>query len=177
MRKLQQIMNRNNTGHEIRLRRNQYNKSGKIFTLTREKYTNVEFLRRKHNAATGVAPDNPQNAQNLLRNQLKHQLKTGSNPSARLAPRGAHLGGKMSKRPSGPSHILHRSNHPPRSSTITSFPPTQRCPQERALERKNQWWERVEWPLPAPQQQTRKNCQRLQHIRGPAATIHPQRRR
>ncbi len=46
------------TGHGMSQRRNYYNKSGKIFTITSEKYTNIEFLRRKHNTCTGSTPDN-----------------------------------------------------------------------------------------------------------------------
>jgi hypothetical protein len=46
------------TGQGMSQRWNKYNKSGKIFTITGEKYTNVEFLRRKHNACTEGTPDN-----------------------------------------------------------------------------------------------------------------------
>ncbi len=88
------------TRHRMSQRRNQYNKSGKIFTITSEKYSNVEFLRRKHNACMVHKPDNCKT----------HRIYIGisSNISSQPAQiqaqeqlRGALIyWGKMSKRPS-----------------------------------------------------------------------------
>jgi hypothetical protein len=50
--------------------------SKKIFTITCAKYSNVEFLRRKHNACTVGTPENPKT----------HRIYVGISPNISSQP-------------------------------------------------------------------------------------------